>query len=261
MLYLPFAQARRLSDNQTVCKPATPWVLLAIVSFWTGIPVSYCQAQTNALANCAQCHVMKRGLSHPVDLAPTMSIPAYLPLQSGKITCITCHADSTAEPHATQEHDPMLRIDASRLCGQCHTDTTRSAKAMHALSFTRAHFSSSPRTTLSVARTLDDESRNCVGCHDGTLAAAVAVHATAGLDSAAALGDHPVGLAYPDDPTISSRSSGTSSFVSANRLDPRIRLFDGRVGCGSCHSPYSAEPKQLVISNSGSKLCLSCHVL
>jgi predicted CXXCH cytochrome family protein len=36
-------------------------------------------------------------------------------------------------------------------------------------------------------------------------------------------------------------------------------LFDGNLGCGSCHSAYSKEPHLLVMNNRGSKLCLSCH--
>ena len=48
--------------------------------------------------------------------------------------------------------------------------------------------------------------------------------------------------------------------VDAARLDGRIRLFDQAVGCGSCHSVYSMQPKLLVTSNLRSRLCLSCHV-
>jgi predicted CXXCH cytochrome family protein len=49
------------------------------------------------------------------------------------------------------------------------------------------------------------------------------------------------------------------NLVHPNSLDPRIRLFDGRVGCGSCHSPYAREHALLVMSNDRSALCLSCH--
>jgi predicted CXXCH cytochrome family protein len=43
-------------------------------------------------------------------------------------------------------------------------------------------------------------------------------------------------------------------------MDPRIWLFEGRVGCGSCHSPFAGGEALLVMSNVGSRLCLSCHV-
>jgi len=47
----------------------------------------------------------------------------------------------------------------------------------------------------------------------------------------------------------------------AEMLDERIRLFDSRVGCGTCHSLYSKRAALLVMSNSRSNLCLSCHDL
>jgi predicted CXXCH cytochrome family protein len=40
---------------------------------------------------------------------------------------------------------------------------------------------------------------------------------------------------------------------------PQIRLFDGRLGCGSCHSLYSQQQKKLVMSNQNGKLCIKCH--
>jgi predicted CXXCH cytochrome family protein len=47
--------------------------------------------------------------------------------------------------------------------------------------------------------------------------------------------------------------------VPQSALDPRIRLFDNKVTCGSCHSSYSDQDHELVMSNLGSKLCLGCH--
>jgi hypothetical protein len=68
-------------------------------------------------------------------------------------------------------------------------------------------------------------------------------------------GDHPIGVQYR-----ATRSSGDEvRLVPANRLDKRVRLFDNTVGCGSCHSVYSKQSNQLVMSNLGSKLCLTCH--
>lgn len=42
-------------------------------------------------------------------------------------------------------------------------------------------------------------------------------------------------------------------------LDTRVRLFDSNITCASCHSPYATQPALLVMSNQGSRLCLSCH--
>ena len=50
-----------------------------------------------------------------------------------------------------------------------------------------------------------------------------------------------------------------TSFRDKAVLDKRIRLFNGKVGCGSCHNPYSKNAKFLVIETEGGRLCLSCH--
>ena len=52
---------------------------------------------------------------------------------------------------------------------------------------------------------------------------------------------------------------GPTGYVDPASLDRRIRLFNGRVECSSCHSPYSDEASLLVMPNRQSALCLSCH--
>ena len=44
-------------------------------------------------------------------------------------------------------------------------------------------------------------------------------------------------------------------------VDRRLRFFNGKVGCGSCHDPYSTIHKKLVMSDENSKLCFSCHIV
>jgi len=36
-------------------------------------------------------------------------------------------------------------------------------------------------------------------------------------------------------------------------------LFDGKVGCLSCHNPYGDKKYSLVMENKRSGLCLACH--
>ncbi|MCA9285954.1 MAG: hypothetical protein KDA22_12095, partial [Phycisphaerales bacterium] len=106
---------------------------------------------------------------------------------------------------------------------------------------------------------LDAESVSCVGCHDGS----VAFDATFGLPTgqharvaAQSMGNsHPIGVPYrtPDD-----WPSG-AGLRSRFELDRRLRLFDDRLGCGTCHSVYSSRERLLVMSNDRSAMCLSCH--
>jgi predicted CXXCH cytochrome family protein len=46
----------------------------------------------------------------------------------------------------------------------------------------------------------------------------------------------------------------------AGMLDKNISLFDGKVGCGTCHNIYSQIRNLLVLDNARSKLCLECHL-
>ncbi len=66
---------------------------------------------------------------------------------------------------------------------------------------------------------------------------------------------HVIGLDYQkvsaDNPDLNPRSE----------LSPLIIFYEGKVGCLSCHSIYSYELTQLVISNQSSQLCTNCHNL
>ncbi|MCL4537222.1 MAG: cytochrome c3 family protein, partial [Nitrospirae bacterium] len=65
---------------------------------------------------------------------------------------------------------------------------------------------------------------------------------------------HPIGTDY-----MKAYRKGRLKHPSS--INPAIRLFNGRLGCGSCHNMYSREKKHLVTSNKGSALCLSCHIV
>ncbi|NQU47328.1 MAG: hypothetical protein HQ519_01670 [Planctomycetes bacterium] len=43
-------------------------------------------------------------------------------------------------------------------------------------------------------------------------------------------------------------------------LPKEIRLFQGRVGCGSCHTTYGGEKQMLAGDPKRGTLCLSCHI-
>jgi predicted CXXCH cytochrome family protein len=239
-------------------------------------------------AQCARCHEAQAGFSHPVDIVPTMAVPAMLPLENGKVTCVTCH-DNTLEAHsrdrtatASGGHaEALLRngLDATVLCTQCHVVTGITRKAMHPIGVGRAHLLWA-RATLtngqlaagskaavrpaslgvadaSLAAATNDGSRTCAGCHDGTVATDALGSGSRGMVGfslrGTVEGGHLFAISY-DRPRGRNRS-----LKPANMLDPRIRLFNGQVGCESCHSPYSTQPKLLVMSNESSRLCLSCH--
>jgi predicted CXXCH cytochrome family protein len=220
---------------------------------------------------CESCHAAAVGFSHPVDVVPSMTVPAELPLLDGRITCITCHDNSSAALHrqARAEGTDLLRMPSSdgRLCSACHDAMSPRRGDRHALMLQRAHLrwpedperggaapsSDAPRAMF------DPQSGTCLSCHDGSVAPDIG-HETAGfaIGNGGALGfpgNHPIGVEYPR--TAPDRKGPPLKDPSI--LDDRIRLYNDRVGCLTCHSPYSSQRGLLVLPNAGSALCLNCH--
>ncbi len=63
---------------------------------------------------CQGCHPERLGArEHAVDIAPSMTV-TKLPLQNGKLTCVTCH-----DPHSNR-YGSLLRVKHRELCLVCH---------------------------------------------------------------------------------------------------------------------------------------------
>lgn len=205
--------------------------------------------------SCVSCHQSEKWLSHPVGVTPSIDVPTHLPLEGGTISCVTCHEadDSHPTPGGTWGRVRLRGTgDAASLCAECHVAPQSSS---HAGGSMRAHLGGSrdPGRASAAAR-IDEESASCMSCHDGTAASDAGLHARPGRRRDG-LGEHPIGIAY-DKP---GRGHDAPRFVPVARLDPRVRLFDGAVGCGSCHSVYAPTKSLLVMDNLRSRLCLSCH--
>lgn len=225
-------------------------------------------------SSCGNCHDNDALFSHPVNVIAPMGVPAGLPLENGRVTCVTCHDNASVELHmqARTNHTPMLRdLGPVNLCQQCHESTP----SMHASRLDQAHFnnmsarhgfgSTSKTSASNVSLEIDPDgmdsvTRNCLTCHDGSVAKDVS-SGTSMLNrrTLGSRADHPLGV-YPTNGIKAVPTGEMDYFVNPNALDSRIHLVEGKVSCVSCHSPYSSENKLLVMSNSYSKLCLSCHV-
>lgn len=204
--------------------------------------------------SCVKCHRFEPVLTHPVGVRPSMTTPATLPLPGGLMRCTTCH--EAGPKHAeTREKVGVRGGDGAGLCLQCHEGASLKTKASHAAGTWTAHLKAERGGNAGAPGALDVESRTCMGCHDGATASDAGSHALRG-NGMEATADHPIGV-----PMRATRARRETDFGLANpaTLDKRIRLPGGNLACGSCHSVYSREPAQLVMSNRGSKLCLSCH--
>ena len=219
------------------------------------VEVEWANASEGLERDCAACHRFERVLSHPVDVRPSWAVPASLPLDRGRVTCLTCHDADAASGHA--ERSPTGRTflrgagDAAGLCVSCHADD-RSTAGVHARSLARAHLGVEAGASLGG---LDPESQACLSCHDGVTARDAGQERRTG-DFRLGL-DHPIGVLFESRRT--SRGRVESPLVARHMVDRRVRLFDDMVGCGSCHSVYSSQPSGLVMSNLRSALCMSCH--
>ncbi|OGW55658.1 MAG: hypothetical protein A2Z46_01525 [Nitrospirae bacterium RBG_19FT_COMBO_55_12] len=215
---------------------------------------------------CARCHekILTEGYLHPVDIRPrNIRVAADMPLSPhGEITCSTCHDihASYLTPYNTPSHY-LRRYESGRdFCGACHAGVVN-GKRGHTTSLGESHFLSK-YTVTDPSLGIDPMSKNCVSCHDGSFAASATIHAgrwSHGRDFIRHdQGSHPIGVLYED---ARGRQGAKTDLKPITIVDRRIRFFEGKVGCGSCHDPYSTIEKRLVMSDQGSKLCLSCHIM
>ncbi len=236
---------------------------------------------TDTISNlCARCHDMSKTISHQVDVIPSsrVNIPPDMPLDAeGKITCVTCHDIHRAYINPlTGQRTYFLRRDVigKNFCISCHNskegvkqiqlaslapDVNANRTAMipsHQAVMDRshgfAHFEVIDQTS-----DVDPLSLACLDCHgDGTgqktsLNIGVFNHADASIGLS-----HPIGMDYSD------AIVGKDDYVSEENLDKRLKLFDGKIGCCTCHNPYGSQGDTLVIGTQDSyqDLCLACHI-
>ncbi len=201
---------------------------------------------------------MQQDFSHPVAVVPSMRVPTGLPLDAGRLACTTCHEPASADGRWNRpaRGDDFLRTQSSgtSLCAQCHTPGA-GRSSVHAIDAARAHLTPATYSTSAIASSLDAESVSCMACHDGAGASDAAARGPSDRHRSFA-GEHPIGV-----PMLAGRGDRELGEIrSPASLDPRVRLFDGRIGCGSCHSVYAPRPNRLVMSNEHSALCVACHM-
>lgn len=202
---------------------------------------------------CKKCH--KRGMttaSHPVDITPKITkVPLDMPLTDGMLTCNTCHNLHASRHTAFGEKSYFLRraIKGREFCDSCHD--VNPLEIGHEALLDVAHMARKYHT-LNRTQPLDALSVQCIECHDGTIGKQADYVIGAGYREHL-WGSHPIGVDYNQSRM---QYRGLSPL---SRVNKKIRLFNGRIGCGTCHDPYSKLPGQLVMSNDESKLCRECH--
>lgn len=229
-------------------------------------PNSLARSQTSLV--CRNCHVdiFESGFMHPYDVKPEkVQIPRDFPLSSsGLITCSTCHNVHSSYMTAYGIKTSFLRREEKgrAFCASCHTQRSLSGDVGHEFMLGEAHFQSK-YISSTIGYEIDKTSKNCISCHDGSYASSVSISTGVWGHSSnyrnKRLGrKHPIGINYEQ---ARLRSGRKTDLMPMSIVDPRIQFFDGKIGCGSCHNPYSSIENDLVMSNRRSALCFACHLV
>ncbi len=215
---------------------------------------------------CGGCHhdVFDEGYMHPVNVRPkNVRVPGDMPLSNyGEITCGTCHDihSSYLTLYGASTHYLRRGETGKDFCFICHSRGSLTEEG-HTGALRVAHFSAKYMVT-DTSQGIDKISQDCISCHDGSYATSVTIGAGIWTHSGELIqndmGSHPIGMDYD----MARTRLGSKSYLRPRAMvDRRIRFFDGKVGCGSCHDPYSTIDQLLVMSDRDSKLCLACHMM
>ncbi len=207
---------------------------------------------------CKSCHEVKEGLSHPSGVAMSWTPPETMPLDwAGRLTCVTCHY-----MHAEGKSDKtgfMIRTETvgREFCEKCHSDMKDAEGGKHRQFLDKSHMET-PDTAAQDRASLDFLSRECLGCHVGRIQQTysplterrITVFQHGQIQST-----HPIAVDYPPVGVDAMRYTDTKL------LDKRIHLYNGKIGCGTCHEPFTMQKSGLVMANSEDQLCLQCHAM
>lgn len=219
----------------------------------------------------SSCHNYEQSLNHPVGVTMANTISSDMPLdRNSRITCLTCHsqpAKSTNSYSSDLKQGPFLRTRKnSQLCASCHEKIPGNMKQQAHWQFSgMAHLADinpasdgSTVDNFSISNgNVDEESNACLGCHNDKTVTIVPFNETVAQKRARweRMTDHPIGMEYRQVAT-QKRTKYPYHYPIANA---NIRLFDGKVGCGSCHSLYATDKNNLVRGDDHNALCRDCH--
>ncbi len=213
------------------------------------------------------CHDYNSVLNHPVNVNVNSTIPEDMPLDGLRITCLTCHnqpksSGLTDDIDGSQER--RLRIpNEDDLCGSCHMKIPGNLKKQSHWQFSsRAHLGKINRksglssNSAQAIGGIDSESRTCLSCHQDITVTIPGYNETSSQkwNRQGKMTNHSIGMEYS---RVALRK--TTRYKYPLVRNDRIRLFDDKMGCGSCHSLYSDRNYYMVKNNFRGALCRECH--
>jgi predicted CXXCH cytochrome family protein len=202
-------------------------------------------ARSKAQANCAGCHESKG----------SGSVGGTLGFHDGDgRECTACHKFHS--PLTISAGDDRFSVQVERktveyVCSSCHSASSHLSELSegHRQAAEVFHSEGWMQTSLS-------PSSICLSCHaeGGSRNKTVSTaHVTAPYQFDEH-GSHPVGV------TVVAGSGEPGNRIRSD-VDPRLKLFDGRIECQTCHELTGGAPQRLVAFASRTELCLGCHAL
>ena len=202
-------------------------------------------------SRCTGCHAdLKQSQPHPVDISPNTLLPDDMPLVNGKLGCITCHFFHPFSDKYKNRSGNLLRKPGRGVifCASCH----RIDEKEHVV-FENIHRDSYRLSARNSS--LDTYTLQCVECHDRYLDRSFGFDGAGKRSRFSRRSNHPVGVSLAQ---VSAKNP--LGFNHPYSLPQNLRLFNGKIGCGTCHNAFSKEKSMLVMSNWRSRLCLKCHI-
>lgn len=203
---------------------------------------------------CAKCHEIDKQKSHPIKVKPNKDIPLTVHLdKDGLVTCTTCH--DVHKEDKTEDRSELSgllwgHVKGRTFCALCHNREALDSTWQHQTAIPYAHSYGGKFAQGSDATLLDKFSTECLSCHDGTISKFPQVEVKQGVWQHGIGMSHPVGVEYPR----------SVDFTAPELLPKEIRIFDGKIGCLSCHEIYNDQSNMmLTMDNRKSSLCLACH--
>ena len=210
---------------------------------------------------CARCHGdITENYAHPMDVVPaSATLPQDMPLaRNGHITCNTCHDIHGPASTPLGQRSFYLRRAArgKEFCLVCHPDNPiQTLAARKFRGKTLPSVRSAKYTIQDPGISIDSTSVKCLGCHDASGAAGMQgplVGAGTWEHSGDGHPPHPIGVHY------GLAQARSSTLVPESMRDKSLKLFDGRVGCGTCHDSSSWQALKLTVERK--RICASCHL-
>ncbi len=207
---------------------------------------------------CKSCHDTKEGLSHPSGVKMDWPAPDSLPLDwAGRLTCTTCHYMHDEGKEDKTGYRIRTQTIGREFCETCHSEFKDLVGGKHRQFLDKSHLEApdSAKTDHSV---LDHLSQECLGCHVGRIEQSFSMETQRNItifQHGQIQSTHPIAVPYPP------LSTGDLKFNPVGDLDKRINLYNGKIGCGTCHEPFSNKTSGLVMENKEDELCLQCHLM